>query len=59
MKTTIQDMIIKVRKIDETIRYLDDMSNSDDFTDEDWTIADAIDLLKEYRDMLLNTQIDI
>lgn len=59
MLLTIQGMIDKVNKIDSTVKWLDDeWSRCGDEHKEDMFEAGS-DLLKEYRRLILNTQVDL
>ena len=59
MILTIDEVINKVNKTDATIRWLDEeWSRCGDEHKEDM-LEDASDLLKEYRSLILKTEIDL
>lgn len=59
MKMTVQDVIIKVRQIDEVIRHLEKETRLELFDEGQLDLVDPVELLIEYRDKILETKIDI
>lgn len=59
MKMTVQDVIIKVRQIDEIIRHLEKETRLELFDEDQLDLVDPVELLIEYRDKILETKIDI
>ena len=59
MKMTIGDVFTTIQKIKSTISCLEDlMGNTDDNNDAD-AIDNAINLLGDYRDMIMSVKIDL
>jgi hypothetical protein len=58
MKTTIQDILKKLSDIDNAISMLENMLPKDCFRGQEH-LCDAIDLLSEYKDKILDSKVDI
>ena len=58
MKTTIREMLEKVQSIDHAILLVESKLPKDYFSGQE-PLCDVINLLSEYRDMILSSNINI
>lgn len=57
-KTTIQEVICKLQKIDHAIMTVERLLPKDCFAGQE-PLCDVIDLLAEYRDKIMDSKVDI
>lgn len=57
-KTTIQEVISKLQKIDHAIMVVEQLLPKDYFAGQE-PLCDVIDLLAEYRDKIMDSKVDI
>lgn len=57
-KTTIQEVICKLQKIDHAIITVEQLLSKDCFPGQE-SLCDVIDLLAEYRDKIMDSKVDI
>lgn len=58
MVLTINEVINKIRTLDSTIKWADEAWGRSPDEHEGDMLSDASDLLKEYRSLILKTEID-